>query len=140
MADYYTNFSLVLKLPSEEAQEYALDLHRQASMANQGDELPQGFPDDLANQTEEWQFEVEADSPANGHGIWLHSMNGGIDAVCAFIQHLLKRFDSQAKVKFEWSHDCSKPRTDAYGGGAAVISATEIKTMTTAGWLNAQDG
>jgi len=41
-------------------------------------------------------------------------------------------------VTFEWSHDCSKPRVDAYGGGAAVITAQEIKTMSTAAWLNQQ--
>jgi len=62
----------------------------------------------------------------------------GIDAVCAFIQHLLQRFQLTYRVSFEWSHDCSKPRTDAFGGGAAVISAKEIKTLTTSGWLQEQ--
>ena len=62
-------------------------------------------------------------------------MNGGMDAVCAFIQHLLQKFDSQDRVTFEWSHDCSKPRTDAYGGGAAIVTAKEIKTMSTSQWL-----
>ena len=135
MADYFTCFSLVVNLPTQEAQDYALELHRQASGANQGEDLPKGFPEQLTSQTEDWQFEVEADSPASGHGIWLHSEYGGIDAVCAFIQHLLQRFDPQGRVTFEWSHDCSKPRTDAYGGGAAIITAREIKTMSTAQWL-----
>jgi hypothetical protein len=38
-------------------------------------------------------------------------------------------------VTFEWSHDCSKPRVDAYGGGAAIITAKRIKTMSTCEWL-----
>ncbi len=135
MADYFTNFSLVFNLPNAKAQEYALNLHHQASQANQGDELPKDFPKELESVLEDWQFEVEADSPAQTCGLWLHSMNGGVDAVCAFIQHLLQKFDPQGKVTFEWSHDCSKPRTDAYGGGAAIVTAKEIKTMNTAQWL-----
>ena len=65
-------------------------------------------------------------------------MNGGLDAVCEFIQHLLQKFDPRGRVTFEWSHDCSKPRVDAYGGGAACITAKEIKSMSTAAWLNEQ--
>ena len=64
-------------------------------------------------------------------------MNGGVDAVCAFIQHLLQRFDQKGYVAFEWSHDCSKSRVDTYGG-AAFITAKEIKSMSTAAWLNEQ--
>jgi hypothetical protein len=32
----------------------------------------------------------------------------------------------------------SKPRVDAYGGVAAFITAKEIKTVSTAAWLNEQ--
>jgi hypothetical protein len=135
MADYYTNFSLVIKLPSDAAQEYALELHHQATQGNQGDELPKDFPKELEPVLEDWQFETEADDPAGNHGLWLHSIYGGIDAVCAFVQHLLQKFDAEGRVTFEWSHDCSKPRTDAYGGGAAIVTAKEIKTMNTAQWL-----
>ena len=136
MADYFTNFSLVLNLANETEQAYALDLAHKASLAQQGDELPADFPKALVDMIEDWQFETEADDSGTKHGLWLHSMYGGVDAVCAFIQHLLQKFDPQAHVTFEWSHDCSKPRVDAYGGGAAFITAKEIKTMSTAAWLN----
>jgi len=135
MADYFTKFSLVLNLPSEAAQAYALEIHDQAKKANQGEDLPKDFPPVLVHLTEEWQFEAEADSPANDHGIWLHSDYDGVEAACLFIQHLLQKFDANGQVTFEWSNDCSKPRTDAYGGGAAIITAQEIKTMSTAQWL-----
>ena len=125
MADYYTNFSLILSLPTEAAQAYALELYHQAEQGHQGDELAPDFPKELEESLEDWQFETEADDQE--HGIWLHSMNGGMDAVCAFIQHLLQKFDSQDRVTFEWSHDCSKPRTDAYGGGAAIVTAKRSK-------------
>jgi hypothetical protein len=138
MADYFTNFSIVIKLASESEQAYALDLAHKASLMQQGDELPTDFPKELADMVEDWHFEMQADNSTTPHGLWLHSMNGGIDAVCAFIQHLLQKFDPKSSVTFEWSHDCSKPRVDAYGGGAAFITAKEIKTMSTAAWLNEQ--
>ena len=55
--------------------------------------------------------------------------------LCAFLQHLLQKFDPQGCVTFEWSHDCSRPRLDAYGGGAAIVTARKIKTLSTGQWL-----
>lgn len=134
MADYFTSFSLVVPLPDEVAQQYALQLAQIMSDAGQDDTLPESIPQCIRDEMENWTFEtVPASEP---HGIWLHSEFGGIDAVCAFIQHLLQKFTPDARVTFEWSHDCSKPLTDAYGGGAAIITATDIKTMSTSEWLH----
>jgi hypothetical protein len=135
MADYFTNFSLQLRLPDEAAQNYALELHRQGVQLWQGEDVPADYPAELREHHEDWCFEVEADVVEQHPGLWLHSSNGGIDAVCAFIQHLLQKFNLPETVTFEWSHDCSKPRVDAYGGGAAVITARKIKTMSTCQWL-----
>jgi hypothetical protein len=123
---------------NETVQAYALDLGHKASAAKQGDEVPEDFPKTLANAIEDWQFETDADTSGTNPGLWLHSMDGGVDAVCAFIQHLLQKFQPQGRVTFEWSHACSKPRVDAYGGGTAIITAQEVKSMSTAGWLNEQ--
>ena len=49
---------------------------------------------------------------------------------------LLRTYDPTGRVTFEWAFDCSKPRTDAYGGGAAIITARRIKTMNTSEWLS----
>lgn len=138
MADYFTNFSLIFSVPSAEAQGCALELAAQAGRIRQGDELSSDFPRELADLIEDWSFDVEPDGVGNKPALWLHSSSGGIDAACIFIQHLLQRFDPQGRVTFEWSHDCSRPRTDAYGGGAAIITATEIKTMSTGQWLSQQ--
>jgi len=135
MADYFTNFSLVFSLPSQEAQAYAMELADQASRFQQGDEQPESFPKELEGVIEDWCFETNEDTAENRPALWLHSSSGGIDAVCSFIQHLLQKFDPKGRVTFEWSYDCSKPRTDAYGGGAAIITAKKIKTMSTCEWL-----
>ena len=139
MADYFTNFSVVLPLPDEVAQAYATELARQAEAVRSGEEeIPAGFPASLTDALEDWWFETEVEASPRKHGVWLHSSNGGIDAVCAFIQHLLEKFAPHGCVSLEWSHDCSKPRTVAFGGGAAFITARKIKTMNTGQWLHKQ--
>ena len=45
------------------------------------------------------------------------------------------QFDPRGSASLEWSHACSKPRTDAFGGGAAFISARNINSLSTAVWL-----
>ena len=129
---------LPIPLTNEAEQAYALDLAHRASLAQQGDELPADFPKALVDMVQDWQFETDADNSGTKHGLWLHSMYGGVDAVCAFIQHLLQRFDPTTHLVFKWSHDCSKPRVDAYGDRAAFVTAEEIETMSTATWLNEQ--
>ena len=137
MASYFTSFSLMFPLPDEAARRYALELHQQADRLRQEEDVA-GFPADLRDQIEDWAFEAKAEEVEGRPGLWLHSSEGGIDAVCAFLRHLLQKFDPAGRVPFEWSHDCSQPRTDAYGGGAALVTATEIKTMSTHQWLQAQ--
>jgi hypothetical protein len=131
MANYYTNFSVILPLTKEQ-QEYAMGLVKQVEQHRNHDEpLPTDFPDVLKDALEDWPFEVESQT----EGIWLNSQYGGQEVVCVFIQHLLQKFDFAPFVQFEWSYDCDKPRTDAFGGGAAFITATEIESFTTSEWL-----
>ena len=138
MADYYTNFSVVIPLPDERAQEHALHIARSGSRGYFDDELPQDFPNELKDSVEDWSFDTEPDTEEGRPALWLHSECGGMDAACGFIHHLLKHFDPEGRVSLEWSHDCSKPLVDAYGGGAAFITAEEIHSFSTAQWLEQQ--
>lgn len=136
MADYFTNFSLIFCLANEAQRKEALEIAHRAVNVRDGDEPPAGFPKSLQDVIEDWCFETDPGHEPNE--LWLHSDTGGIEAVCAFVQHLLQKFNPTGCVTFEWSHDCSKPRTDAYGGGAAIITAKEIKTLSTSEWLREQ--
>ena len=138
MANYFTNFSLIVPLPTEAAEKYALDLAHQAFLIHMGEETPGDFPESLRDAVEDWQFDTDSSDSSNGWGLWIHSGDGGVDAVCAFIQHLLERFDPEGRVTLEWSNDCSQPRVDAFGGGAALITAEKIKTINTGQWLHRQ--
>ena len=132
MADYYTNFSFILPLKDAAQKEYALQIYHLASQSRNEDQpLPADFPEFLKDQVEDWCFELEDCE----EGIWLHSESGGIDPVCNFVQHLLKLYNPSGRITFEWSHDCNHPRIDAYGGGAAIVTAKQIKSMNTSDWL-----
>jgi hypothetical protein len=131
MADYFTNFSVVLPLTKAQ-QEYAMQITKQMEQHRFHDEpLPAGFPESLKGEAENWTFETASVDK----GIWIHSQYGGQDAAGVFIQHLLQKFAFAGGVAFEWSHDCSKPLVDAFGGGAAFVTANEIETFTTQEWL-----
>ena len=60
MADYFTNFSLLVPLPDEAAQKYALDLATAASSAQMGDEPSDSLPASIMEVIEDWQFETDA--------------------------------------------------------------------------------
>ena len=136
MADYYTSFSFVLDLPGAEAIKYAInlatiaaDLRWEAEEDRQIQETQ--FPKELELFLDERDFEVAEEKS----GIWIHSNDGGTDAACQFVQHLLDRFGIIEPVSFEWANTCSKPRLDAYGGGAAVITATDINAISSCQWV-----
>jgi hypothetical protein len=136
MADYYTSFSFVLDLPGAEAIKYAIDLATIAEALRWESEEDRQtretqFPKELEVFLDGWDFEVAEEKS----GIWIHSNDGGTDAACHFVQHLLDRFGIIEPVSFEWANTCNKPRLDAYGGGAAVVTATEIKAISTCQWV-----
>jgi hypothetical protein len=83
MADYFTNFSLIITLPDETAQAYALDLAIEGSGGFQGGELPEDFPTELENVTEDWCFETEPDTAEN------NPLFGCIPAAAASMQSVL---------------------------------------------------
>ncbi len=137
MADYYTNVSMELALPSKEAVDYAIDLAQAmddcARAITPKTDVPEGWQENI--EDENWTFDIKKEGDRS---IWIHSECGCIDEIIKLIQHLMQKFDMTEPVSFEWSNDCSKPRVDAYGGGAAYITATEVRTFNTSQWLRAQ--
>lgn len=136
MPNYYTNFSFELELPSEDAIDYAVNLAAEADTLrwlSDEERKTKGpdFPKMLIDFVDNWSFEVDKEKG----GIWIHTDEGGVDAACEFVRHLLVRFSITDSVSFEWANTCSKPCLDAYGGGAAIITPKGIKTMSTCDWV-----
>ena len=71
--------------------------------------------------------------------LWVHGDEAtNIDLLASCIQEMFKKFKLKDKIGFEWASSCSKPRLDAFGGGAVVVSAKRIKYMNTGVWLSKQ--
>ena len=118
MADYFTNFSVMFSPGSANvAQAMAIynemstsddeDRHISFGLDQQGDDL--------------WIYDDGSDD-----------MNG----VIKFVTACAKEFALKGRWGFEYANTCSKPRTDAFGGGGAVINfyddckVDEIHTST----------
>jgi hypothetical protein len=136
MANYYTEFSFTVALPNKEALVEALDLYRRCG------EDESTIPEELESVREQgvgFHLEEESNEQSNEQyppTLWFHSEDGGnIDSVCMFIQYLLKKNDMKNAVGFEYALTCSKPRIDAFGGGACMITADKIDGFNSGVWL-----
>ena len=141
MPNYNTEFSFALLLPDQEAVSYALKLvtiadNIRSQFGNHPTEDEPHLPEELIDCVDDWCF--EATNYDSGIGIWIHSDSGGEDAACHFVQHLLDKFGITETITFQWASTCTKPCLDAFGGGAVLITATDIKSMTTSQWLYEQ--
>jgi hypothetical protein len=139
MANYYTHFSCAFDVGSIENVEKAMAIFNGMKAAvEKGDEGDPQFADASCN------FECE---PMGGvHGaleteqtlLWIHDEESGSPGdVLEFVERCRKELKLKGSWGFCWSDDCSKPRMDAFGGGAAVVNLRtgRLRTMSTHQWL-----
>lgn len=130
MADYTTHFSTLFDVRTPENVERAftfyLDLAREIEEEDQTSlnfalDRERGEPDSESSTT-----------------FWIHDNDYGDPGhVIAFVKRCAAAFGLDGLWGFVWSHDCSKPRLDAYGGGAAVIDLATgaSETIDVSNWL-----
>ncbi len=128
MADYFTHFSCELDVVTADNAARALELYRQFSDELEIEEQTPGFAL-IAAPT--------AEQPAL---LWIHDNGSGdIDHVLTFVSELGPMLGITGLWGFEWSHSCSKPRLDAFGGGAHVIdlgARKSIGSVSSNEWLS----
>ncbi|MGC8732291.1 MAG: hypothetical protein ACP5RC_08540, partial [Halothiobacillaceae bacterium] len=108
MADYFTHFSCLLDVGSPENAARALDLYANTPEDEDDLRLSDGF--DLSIQSE------------GGSELWIHDdFSGDPERVIAFVLLCAEQFGLKGLWGFEYANTCSKPRLDAFGGGAHVI-------------------
>jgi hypothetical protein len=75
-------------------------------------------------------FEMQA-APESGPGVlWIYSDDcGEPDHVIRFVLLCAEAFDLQGVWAFRWALTCSRPRLDAFGGGAHVIDLGKRATV-----------
>jgi hypothetical protein len=121
MADYFIYCSFNIPLTAEQ-QDWAIDeLDRSNRTDEDTDDDEDTYPYMLCEKRDEY--------------LWIrHSDNGAdIDGLCARLQNIMKHFDISGTWGFNWSQDCTVPRTDAYGGGACIVSQDEKSPTWTQG-------
>ncbi len=110
MADYFTQFSCIFDVGSAEnahraeaiREEYAADVER-----DEGSTLG---------------FEMQIERSLGAGALWLSSdEQGEPEHVIEFVLRCAKALNLAGVWGFTWSHSCSKPRIDGFGGGAHVL-------------------
>jgi hypothetical protein len=123
MADYFTHFSCLLDVGTPENAARALDLYDNTPEDEDGFRFSDGF--NLSIQS-------EGDSE-----LWIHDdCSGDPEWVIAFVLLCAEEFDLKGLWGFEYANTCSKPRLDAFGGGAHVIDLGARKSV---GWTSTNE-
>ena len=130
MADYFTYFSYLIDVGSPDKAARALALFQELCAADQdADDLEvAGFT--LARQ----------DAPEDST-LWIHDdEHGDVEAVIRFVLRLAEELDLTGLWGFQYALTCSRPRLDAFGGGAHVLDLGARKLIgatSTQDWLSA---
>ena len=133
MADYFTKFSFAIPVTPEQgdwvAQVHALATeligHAEDGEARENIEGPQDMVLAALGLAEKRDGDpcLQVVHDAKEGTVWVGSEDSGdVDYTADLVQALLKRFNLDLVVSFEWANTCSKPRLGAFGGGAVVIS------------------
>lgn len=126
MADYFTEFSIVMDMSESEKRW----IDRFLVLGNI-----------LVEESIYEPIAVRFGESRSGadHEAWFHSFGyqqSSVNALSELLRRFLIKFDRDDVVILEWASTCSKPRTDGFGGGAAVISRLGVDFINTAVWAH----
>jgi hypothetical protein len=126
MADYFNHFSCLIDVGSPEKAARALELFHDLRAADQH-----------ADELEVSGFTLERQDAPEGSTLWIHDdEHGDVEAVIRFVLRLAAELDLSGLWGFEYALTCSRPRLDAFGGGAHVIDLGARKSV---GWTSSQE-
>jgi hypothetical protein len=120
MADYFTHFSCILDVATPENAVRALELYKDTPADDDRFSLSDGFRLSLNGES--------------GSQLWIYDdPTGDPERVIQFVLLCAEQFNLKGLWGFDWSHTCSRPRLDSFGGGAHVIDLGARKSI---GWVN----
>ena len=126
MADYFTHFSCLIDVGTADKAARALALFQDLRAADQDADDPEVSGFTLARQ----------DAP-EGSTLWIHDdEHGDVEAVIRFALRLADALDLTGLWGFQYGLTCSRPRLDAFGGGAHVI---DLRARKSIGWPSTQE-
>jgi hypothetical protein len=126
MAENYTHFSCELDVGSPDKATRALALFQELRAADLDADDPE-----VAGLTL-----VRQDAP-EGSTLWIHDDDhGDVEAVIRFVLRLADDLNLTGLWGLQYAMTCSRPRLDAFGGGAHVIDLGARKSI---GWTSSQE-
>ncbi len=126
MADCFTHFSCLIDVGTADNAARALVLFQELRATDQDAVDPEVSGFTLARQ----------DAP-EGSTLWIHdNEHGDVEAVIRFVMRLAEDLDLTGLWGFQYALTCTRPRLDAFGGGAHVIDLGARKSI---GWTSSQE-
>jgi hypothetical protein len=127
MADYFTHFSCLLDVGTPENAARALQLYNALSNENDAEDPPSDG------------FLLSIDPEHGGTHLWMRDDGSGDpEHVIQFVKRCAAEFGLTGRWGMQYANTCSKPRLDAFGGGAHVLDLATGETVDwiyTDGWL-----
>ena len=122
MADYFTHFSCLLDVGTPQNAAHALDLYNALSEAGASEEPPsEGFL-------------VSIQPEHGGSQLWLRDdVSGDPERLIQFVKLCATDFSLKGRWGFQYANTCSRPRLNAFGGGAHLL---DLGTGETLGWID----
>ena len=122
MADFFTHFSCLLDVGTPQNAARALDLYNALSEAGASEEPPsEGFL-------------VSIQPEHGGSQLWLRDdVSGDPERLIQFVKLCATEFSLKGRWGFQYANTCSRPRLNAFGGGAHVL---DLGTGETLGWID----
>lgn len=121
MANYFTHFSCLLDLDTNDQAKQALDIYKTIS-------------DELESDGSTIGFIASIDVERSATTLWIRDEDhGDPEHVITFVKRCAGAFRLRGLWGFEWAGTCSRPVLDGFGGGAHVI---DLATGDTFGWNN----
>lgn len=127
MADYSTDFSCVLDVGTPDNAARALDLYNRLPEENASEDPPsEGFDLSIVPKHGGTSLRIRDD------------VTGDPEHVIQFVKRCASEFGLTGLWGFQYANTCSRPRLDAFGGGAHVLDLATGETVAwtyTGGWL-----
>lgn len=128
MADFFTQFSCLLDVGTPKNAPRALDLYNRMMEENAAEDPP----------SEAFLLSIQPEH--GGTQLWIRDdVTGDPQAVIDLVLRCAKEFRLSGGWGFQWANTSSRPRVNAFGGGAHVLSLGRRKTVAwiaTNPWLD----
>lgn len=127
MADYFTHFSCLLDVGTPDNAARALDLYNALSEEGASEEPPSDG------------FLLSIEPEHGGTQLWMRDdTTGDPERLIQFVKRCAAAFRLTGRWGFQYANTCSRPRVNAFGGGAHVLDLATGATIAwtyTHGWL-----